>query len=52
MTAALAIEPGLNLSDLRLNTMLEVDDDIEYLMAGFDLAGIAAGTDGPPAAKH
>jgi hypothetical protein len=43
--AALASEPGLNLADLRLNTMLEVDDDIEHWLTGLELAGLPAGPD-------
>lgn len=50
MTAALAIEPELNLSDLRLNTMLEVDEDIEHWLAGLELAGIPAGPNLTPGA--
>jgi hypothetical protein len=52
VAAALAKEPGLNLSDLRLHTMLEVDDDIEHWLSGLELAGIPGGPDELLAVKH
>jgi hypothetical protein len=52
VAAALAKEPGLNLSELRLHTMLEVDEDIEHWLAGLELAGIPAGPNLTPAGSH
>ena len=42
VAVALAEDLGLNLADLRLNTMIEEDEDIEHWMEGLALAGIPA----------